>query len=193
MEQSTRNRFRQLMTRTPDARAQLRGSDAYPNICGAVSFWQTNAGVLILAEVSGLPRSNSVCERPIFAMHIHEGEHCTGNEMDPFAATGGHYNPDHCPHPFHAGDLPPLFPTTERRGWSFSSTVLPFVPFWAEPSSYISTPTTLRPSHQALPAQKSLAGSSAAQGAHDRFADKIKTLASSNQSEASVFILHYCK
>ncbi len=116
MEQSTRNRFRQLMTRTPDARAQLRGSDAYPNICGAVSFWQTNAGVLILAEVSGLPRSNSVCERPIFAMHIHEGEHCTGNEMDPFAATGGHYNPDHCPHPFHAGDLPPLF-SNDGTAW----------------------------------------------------------------------------
>ena len=26
-----------------------------------------------------------------------------------FASAGGHYNPKNCPHPAHAGDLPPLF------------------------------------------------------------------------------------
>ena len=42
-------------------------------------------------------------------MHIHEGESCSGNENDPFADAGAHYNPGDCPHPQHAGDLPPLF------------------------------------------------------------------------------------
>lgn len=28
---------------------------------------------------------------------------------DPFADTMGHYNPNGCEHPYHAGDLPPLF------------------------------------------------------------------------------------
>ena len=38
--------------------------------------------------------------------HIHEGMGCGG---DDFAETMGHYNPKDCPHPYHAGDLPPLF------------------------------------------------------------------------------------
>jgi Cu-Zn family superoxide dismutase len=42
-------------------------------------------------------------------MHIHEGRSCTGNAADPFADTGGHFNPKNQPHPLHAGDLPPLF------------------------------------------------------------------------------------
>ena len=32
-----------------------------------------------------------------------------GTPEDPFALAEGHYNPDNCPHPYHAGDLPPLF------------------------------------------------------------------------------------
>ncbi|MBR6728207.1 MAG: superoxide dismutase family protein, partial [Clostridia bacterium] len=34
---------------------------------------------------------------------------CAEGEDDPFAATGAHYNPEGCPHPYHKGDLPPLF------------------------------------------------------------------------------------
>lgn len=47
---------------------------------------------------------------------IHSGEQCTGDAADPFAAALGHYDPDGCPHPEHAGDLPPLFST---RGYAF--------------------------------------------------------------------------
>ena len=28
---------------------------------------------------------------------------------DPFADAGAHYNPHNCRHPYHAGDMPPLF------------------------------------------------------------------------------------
>ena len=63
----------------------------------------------MIADVAGLPFEEGTCTEKIFGFHIHTGETCTGNEEDPFADTGLHYNPDSCPHPEHAGDLPPLF------------------------------------------------------------------------------------
>jgi Cu-Zn family superoxide dismutase len=36
---------------------------------------------------------------------------------DPFSEAMTHYNPNNCLHPFHAGDLPPLFGS---RGYAFS-------------------------------------------------------------------------
>ncbi|MDD3193622.1 MAG: superoxide dismutase family protein [Oscillospiraceae bacterium] len=87
------------------ATAQLGGSPAYPNIRGTVRFAQTEAGVLVTAEVFHLPDDPP----GIFAFHIHEGTQCSGNAEDPFADAGGHYNPGGQPHPYHAGDLPPLF------------------------------------------------------------------------------------
>ena len=42
-------------------------------------------------------------------MHIHSGMSCTGNKTDNFADAMTHYNPDNCPHPYHAGDMPPIF------------------------------------------------------------------------------------
>lgn len=71
-------------------------------------FYQTPYGVLTVAEVMGLP-SDGVCGKPIFGFHIHDGQSCRGNAADPFSGAGMHYNPEACPHPYHAGDLPPLF------------------------------------------------------------------------------------
>ena len=93
----------------PSAIAQIRGSNQYPNICGMVRFYQTGRGVLVAAHISGLPEPGGPCRRPVFAFHIHTGACCTGNGSDPFADVGSHYNPDNCPHPQHAGDLPSLF------------------------------------------------------------------------------------
>jgi len=93
----------------PDAKAMMKGAPDYPEIQGTVSFYQTSYGVLVLAEIFGLPVSKDDCRENIFGFHIHEGASCTGNEQDPFADTGGHYNPGGCEHPYHAGDLPPLF------------------------------------------------------------------------------------
>ena len=93
----------------PTAVARIRGSNQYPNICGMVRFSQTGQGVLVEAHISGLPEPEGPCCRPVFAFHIHTGACCTGSGNDPFADVGSQYNPDNCPHPRHAGDLPPLF------------------------------------------------------------------------------------
>ena len=93
----------------PQAIAELAGSAVYPYISGAVRFYQTPAGTLVYAEIRGLPFSDDPCEGRVFGFHIHEGADCTGNTDDPFAQTLAHYDPAGRPHPYHAGDLPPLF------------------------------------------------------------------------------------
>lgn len=93
----------------PQAAAGITGSMGYSDISGTVRFYQTRAGVIVLAEVSGLPQSNHPCQERIFGFHIHEGTDCGGNMDDPFANAMAHYNPGGCEHPYHAGDLPPLF------------------------------------------------------------------------------------
>ncbi len=92
----------------PQAFAQMQGNP-HSNIQGKVLFYQTNAGVVVMVEVFGLPTSVNQCNRPIFGFHIHQGNSCTGNMQDPFANTMSHYNPQNCKHPNHAGDLPPIF------------------------------------------------------------------------------------
>ncbi len=109
--------FRRL-THLPDAVALLRGSAAYPTISGTAKFFETPFGVLVSTEAVGLPPADGPCGSRIFALHIHEGGACTGNGADPFADAGGHYNPKNFPHPYHAGDLPPLFSTAGGRALS---------------------------------------------------------------------------
>ncbi|MGM9661649.1 MAG: superoxide dismutase family protein [Oscillospiraceae bacterium] len=98
-----------LLLRRPQAEAQLHGSDKHPALRGTVRFYQTEAGVLVAAAVEGLPESGAACPSDIFAFHIHSGGRCAGNAQDPFADALTHYDPGHCPHPGHAGDMPPLF------------------------------------------------------------------------------------
>ena len=85
----------------PNAVARLHGGREYPKLCGMVRFWGRCNGVLVEAEVWGLPRT----ETGFFALHIHEGGDCAG---DGFPDTRGHFNPGGTEHPNHAGDLPPL-------------------------------------------------------------------------------------
>lgn len=96
--------------------AQITGSDSYPEIKGIARFYATNLGTLVCVEASGLP-IGSECASPILALHIHTGNSCSGNETDPFADALTHYNPENCPHPYHAGDLPPLF---SNNGYALS-------------------------------------------------------------------------
>ena len=100
----------------PDAKADIRGGDAYPGIVGTAEFFQTKDGVLVSVEVMGLPGREDPCSGGIFAFHIHEGSSCAGTPAEPFAETGGHFNPGGCKHPWHAGDLPPL---VEARGRAY--------------------------------------------------------------------------
>jgi superoxide dismutase, Cu-Zn family len=103
-----------LDTQKPDAKAEIKGSSAYPDIVGKAAFYQTKDGVLLSVEVMGLPSSGNPCQSGVFGFHIHEGESCAGSAEDPFAETKGHFNPQNCRHPYHAGDLPPLFETKGR-------------------------------------------------------------------------------
>ena len=98
-----------IFRRLADAAAFVDGSTKYPDIHGRVLFYQMKDGVIVRAEVSGLPQGTGKCDSPIFAFHIHGGGSCEGNGKDAFADAGTHYNPKDCPHPYHAGDLPPLF------------------------------------------------------------------------------------
>lgn len=84
--------------------ADIHGSDSYPQIHGRVSFFKACGGSVVTAEIFGLPGENNV-----FAMHIHNGSSCTGNETDPFFYAGSHLNFTNTEHPMHTGDLPALF------------------------------------------------------------------------------------
>ena len=92
----------------PDAWAFIEGGEDFPRLRGTVKFWQTTQGVLVAAEVTGLPSTGRACPRDFFGFHIHCGGQCAGTADEPFAETREHYNPERCPHPAHAGDLPPL-------------------------------------------------------------------------------------
>ncbi len=93
-----------------DAVAIIKGSAEYPGVRGLVRFYKTDSGVYIVTSVTGLPHDNYDCGGGIFGVHIHEGNMCGERSgEDPFALTGAHYNPKGCEHPYHAGDLPPLF------------------------------------------------------------------------------------
>lgn len=92
---------------SPDAVAYVRGGEKAPNLSGTVAFFQKCEGVLVRADVCGLPERDG-----FFALHIHEGRGCGG---EGFSETGGHYNPAGEAHPCHAGDLPPLL---SCHGWA---------------------------------------------------------------------------
>ncbi len=96
------------------ARADVAGSTVYQSIRGTVTFRQTPRGVIVNAEISGLPSGEGECSGRFFGFHIHNGGACTGTEADPFADTLTHYDPHGCTHPFHAGDLPPLLGANGR-------------------------------------------------------------------------------
>lgn len=105
-----------LAGRCPTASARIMGSPSYPDISGRVDFFPAGSGVLVVSEVWGLPVKEKNCPAGVFGFHIHEGADCTGTADDPFRDTGGHFNPGGCPHPAHAGDLPPLF---GNNGYAF--------------------------------------------------------------------------
>lgn len=99
-----------------DAKAIINGSKDYNKIKGAVDFYNTRYGIIVKAKIKGLPHDIGKCSNGIFGFHIHSGNKCSGSNSDPFADALTHYNPDNCNHPYHAGDLPPLF---ENDGYAY--------------------------------------------------------------------------
>lgn len=109
MNRSSSYHFLSVLRSRPRAEAEVSGSESYPDISGVVRFYQVNKGVIVYAEISGLPHSKAPCDDRIFGFHIHEGNSCSGNAEDPFANTMSHYDTGNCEHPHHSGDMPPLF------------------------------------------------------------------------------------
>ena len=66
----------------------------------------------------GLPAASGNCSRPVLGFHIHAGEACSGTPEEPFKDADGHFNQGGCDHPYHAGDMPPLF---ANDGYAFSA------------------------------------------------------------------------
>ena len=85
----------------PQAIAIINAKNTAPTLRGTVKFYQKQNCVLVVANIKGLPRTDT----GFFGFHIHEGDSCDGIN---FSDSKGHYNPKGNPHPQHAGDLPPL-------------------------------------------------------------------------------------
>ncbi len=102
-------RLSSLLRSRPQAAACVKGSESCPGLSGTVRFYQTGDGVIVLAEIHGLPHAGPPCHERVFGFHIHGGTSCGGDMDDPFAGAMSHYDPHGCEHPHHAGDLPPLF------------------------------------------------------------------------------------
>lgn len=92
----------------PDAAAKISGGEQAPCLKGSVKFYQLPGSVLVEAELTGLPRDPP---SGFFAFHIHGKGDCSG---EGFPNTGGHYDTEGRPHPFHDGDLPPLLSCNGR-------------------------------------------------------------------------------
>ena len=109
---SSGNIFLNLLTRSRlRAVASLSGGKDYPDIRGLVKFYASPhresamyGGAIVEAEIFNLPAPESGGDSGFFGFHIHENGDCSDN----FSHAGSHFNPSGRPHPYHAGDLPPL-------------------------------------------------------------------------------------
>jgi len=108
--------FTQLLQyERPQAAAWITGSFAAPQLSGLVKFYRTSyGGVLVEAEIFGLPNIEQQGSSDFYAMHIHQFGDCSGD----FSKTGEHYNPSGQMHPYHAGDLLPLL---GNQGYAWSA------------------------------------------------------------------------
>lgn len=86
----------------PVSRALLQGDPTHPKLIGEVSFSPYGRGTLVTARLLGLPAPG------FLGLHIHEKGDCSVGGDVSFAGAGGHYDPHGVPHPWHAGDLPPI-------------------------------------------------------------------------------------
>ena len=104
-----------LEKNAPQAMAWVTGSSTSPELSGLVKFYGTPyGGVLVEAEIFGLPNISQQNSASFYAMHIHQYGDCSGS----FENTGEHYDPAGRPHPLHAGDLIPLL---GNQGYAWSA------------------------------------------------------------------------
>jgi Cu-Zn family superoxide dismutase len=94
----------------PYAYANIQGN----NVMGRLMAYGYHHGTILVVEADGLPITE--CNQGIHALHIHEGSSCESIGGVPYAASGNHFTVMSCPHPYHTGDLPPLF-STNGQAW----------------------------------------------------------------------------
>ena len=97
------------MKNKPTAYCILKGNRDYRNLKCLVLFYENNHTNIIKITLSNFPVNRSVCNQSIIGIHIHEGISCTGTRENPFYDALEHYNPNHCNHPYHSGDLGNIF------------------------------------------------------------------------------------
>lgn len=101
---SRSRRILDFLSRTgPAATAQICGTVDYPTVCGTLMLFDSHAGVFAVVSVGGIPLEMG-CGN-ILGMHIHDPE------------TGAHFDKGENPHPWHSGDLPPLF-VEKTEAWT---------------------------------------------------------------------------
>jgi len=111
-------------TNINSAYALLEAGPDYPSIKGLVTFVDIPGGVMVCADVAGLPpyKPGTGDEQPVgpFGFHIHEKGHCEVEDPSkPFEGCGGHWNPTNQPHGNHAGDFPVLVADNGRARMCF--------------------------------------------------------------------------
>ncbi|MBE6008497.1 MAG: superoxide dismutase family protein [Lachnospiraceae bacterium] len=98
----------------PFAFSHIKGSYKYPDIFGTVEFYELKNGVFIVWEINGIPFG----KWSVHGFHIHDGVTCGGCGNDAFPESGSHLDKSNNAHPYHSGDLPPLF---SNNGYAFGS------------------------------------------------------------------------
>lgn len=91
-----------VINNPPCSYAFIKGDN---HIEGTVCFYPFLLGSIMLYEIKNLPDD----KKGIFAFHIHSGKNCQDVQT--------HYNPTNKLHPYHIGDLPPIFSSCSL-GWS---------------------------------------------------------------------------
>lgn len=109
---SSVNRFAYLAAEAPALRGELRGSAEFPSVEGSVFAYWLDGALYLQAEFINLPPDK------VFGFHIHDGIICGSSDGEAFKDAGKHLSL--CPdetwcgrHPYHAGDLPPIFSDSE--------------------------------------------------------------------------------
>lgn len=104
--------------------ANIKGGPLAPALRGKVMFKEVPGGVMVYADIIGLPpyKPGTNKKAPIgpHGFHIHENGNCTiGDPENPFQGAGGHWNPTNEPHGNHPGDFPVLFSNDGRAYMTF--------------------------------------------------------------------------
>ena len=112
--------IRVLCNTSPKAYALITGA----TVTGTMLAYSFEEGTIVVVEAQGLPATG--CGLGVHGLHIHEGTTCTGTKENPFSDAGSHFSINDCTHPYHSGDLPPLF-SMNGQAW-MSVYIQKFVP-----------------------------------------------------------------